>query len=74
MAILSAASLGANFTGSFKEKSVDIFDYSILSFPNSQYLKISYWNVLSICKVESLLKILLNFETFMPDETPHHTE
>ena len=33
MVILRAASLGANFTGSFKEKSVDIFDHSILSFP-----------------------------------------
>ena len=69
MAILRAASLGANFTGSFKKKSVDIFDHSILSFPNSQYRRISYWNVLSIYKVGSLLKILLNFETFMPDET-----
>ena len=71
MKILRAASLGCNVASSYK-KDVDFFDLLVSSFPNSRYLRKSYWNVLSIYEVESPLKILLNFEILIWDETPHH--
>ena len=36
MKVSRTANLGYNFTGSYKKKSVDIFDYSFLSIANTR--------------------------------------
>ena len=73
MKVSRTASLGYNFIGSYKKKSVDIFDYSFLSIANPDTRGIPIEMFCRYNKVESLLKILLNFVIFMSDETSHHT-